>query len=128
MFNMVGLVGWLSASNQMTLTPVLSPIGAAEIVFNKTADACPFTKLLPTGKAVLCEEPDSMPIAWHNPQTHTSYLISSTDCTYATKGASLDQLDRHDCTSSPYKAFNDSRPWTYRNRQWLQVSVQSWRW
>ena len=113
---------WLSAvaaTPYARLYPVLAPIRAAVIVWNKTADACPFTKIV-NGKAVLCEEPDSMPIAWHNPTTGTSYLISSTDCTYATLGTSLDALDRHDCTSTPYKQVNDSRPWTYANHQWLQ--------
>ena len=33
---------------------------------------------------------------------------------------SLDHLERHDCTQTPYQAVNDSRPWTYSNHQWLQ--------
>ena len=52
-----------------------------------------------------------MPIAWHNPMTNTSYLISSTDCTYAAVGKTLDAVGgRHDCSRTPYKAINDSRP------------------
>lgn len=51
-----------------------------------------------------------MPIAWHNPMTNTSYLISSTDCTYAAVGKTLDAVGgRHDCSHTPYKAINDSR-------------------
>ena len=71
----------------------------------------PETKSLDNGEVVLCEEPDSMPIAWHNPMTNTSYLISSTDCTYAAVGKTLDAVGgRHDCSRTPYKAINDSRP------------------
>jgi len=108
-------------SHAVAIVPILHPIGPAEIVWNKTKDACPQTKSLDNGDIVLCEEPDSMPIAWHNPMTNTSYLISSTDCTYAAVGKTLDAVGgRHDCSHTPYKAINDSRPWTYENHQWLQ--------
>ena len=98
------------------LRPVLAPIGAAEIVWNQTADACPYQKWV-KGVARPCEEPDSMPDAWHNPLTNTSYLISATDCTYPTIGPNLSALTKHDCSHSPYTAVNDSHPWSYANHQ-----------
>eukprot|EP00947_MAST-08B_sp_MAST-8B-sp1_P001548 g1548.t1 len=65
-----------------------------------------------------------MPIAWHNPLTNETSLISATSWgTYATVGANLSQLaerGRHDCSHQVYKAINDSRPETFENHQWLQ--------
>lgn len=66
-----------------------------------------------------------MPIAWHNPITNTSTLISATDCTFPTIGSPGQGLSsplRHICVDSakPYIAINDTRPWTYSNHQWLQ--------
>jgi hypothetical protein len=111
-----------AAGTGRVLSPVLAPIGPAEIVWNRTRDACPETKWVQRKhQNVLCEEPDSMPLAWHNPLTNRSYLISATDCTYAATGPSLAAVSGpHDCSSQPYKAVNDSRPWSYANHQWLQ--------
>lgn len=92
------------------LSPILAPIGVVEVVWNRTSDACNTT----------CEEPDSMPIAWHNPLTNMTSLISATRCTYATVGPSLDNLIKHDCSYQPFVAANLSTPWSYRNHQWLQ--------
>eukprot|EP01046_Picozoa_sp_COSAG06_P032674 COSAG06_NODE_3283_length_5558_cov_2.577761_6_plen_601_part_00 len=106
-----------------TLAPTLAPIGVAEIVWNKTAHACPQTKSDPvTGAPVLCEEPDSVPIAWHNPLRNLTYLISATDCTFPSVGPNLSAIvyQRHECGRSPYVARRDPRPWTYDNHQWLQ--------
>ena len=97
-------------------------IGVAEVVWNKTAHACPQTKVSPaTGLPVLCESPDSMPIAWHNPLTNLSSLISSTDCTFPGVGPTLDAAaGPHRCGASPYVAGRNSAPWSYDNHQWLQ--------
>lgn len=107
------------------VVPVLSPIGIGEIVWNKSADACPKTKISPvTGKPVLCEEPDSMPIAWHNPLKNESYLISSTDCTFPAIAPSLWNITgKHNCSASPYVAKREAAPWTYNNHQWLQSAI-----
>lgn len=104
------------------LRPVLSPIGPAEVVWNKSRDACPDTKWVHRlHRNVPCEEPDSMPLAWHNPLTNRSYLISATDCTFAAIGPTLAGVSGpHDCGHAPYVAVNDSRPWSYANHQWLQ--------
>jgi hypothetical protein len=62
-----------------------------------------------------------MPIAWHNPVSNQSYLISSTDCTFPAIGPNLDHVSgQHDCDASPYIAGNESTPWSYNNHQWLQ--------
>ena len=58
----------LSTLLSMALSPVLAPIGVAEVVWNQTRDACPYSKWV-DGVPRPCEEPDSMPIAWHNPVT-----------------------------------------------------------
>ena len=107
-----------------SLRPILSPIGPAEIVWNKTRDACPYTKWVSKfHRNVPCEEPDSMPLAWHNPITNKSSIICSTDCTYAGIGDNLGMVSgAHDCSHSPYKAINDSRPWAYSNHQWMQAT------
>eukprot|EP00037_Helgoeca_nana_P037292 m.15439 g.15439 ORF g.15439 m.15439 type:complete len:559 (+) comp8660_c0_seq1:210-1886(+) len=102
-----------------TISPILSPIGPAEIVWNATADRCPQTKWV-HGIQKPCEEPDSMPIAWHNPLTNLTSLISATSCTYASVGPTLSTLTHHDCKHARYVPVNDSRPWTYANHQWLQ--------
>ena len=114
----VNCLAYLAAAIQ----PILHPIGPAEIVWNKTRDACPDTKWVSRfDKWVLCESPDSMPIAWHDPKTERSFLIAATDCTYAAVGPNLSSVSgRHDCSHKPYQAVNDSRPWEYANHQWLQ--------
>ena len=58
----------LLTSLSLSLSPVLAPIGLAEVVWNQTRDACPYSKWV-DGVPRPCEEPDSMPIAWHNPVT-----------------------------------------------------------
>ena len=105
-----------------TLQPILHPIGPAEIIWNKTRDACPDTKWVPRfEKFKLCESPDSMPIAWHDPKTERSFLIASTDCTHPAVGPNLSVVSgKHDCSHKPYQAVNDSRPWKYANHQWMQ--------
>jgi hypothetical protein len=108
--------------DQLPARPVLSPIGPVEVVWNKSRDACPETKWVERmHRNVLCEEPDSMPLAWHNPLTNQSYLIAATDCTYAAIGPNLGAVSGpHECAHKPYTAINDSRPWSYANHQWLQ--------
>lgn len=105
-----------------TIMPILAPIGVAEIIWNKTADACPQTKLDPvTRQPKLCESPDSVPIAWHNPVANETYFISATDCTFAGVASSLYSVrGKHECGASPYVAGRKPAPWTYDNHQWLQ--------
>ena len=104
------------------LIPILSPIGVAEIVWNKSLDACPQTKPDPvTGEPKLCEAPDSVPIAWHNPLSNSTYLLSSTDCNFAGIGADLSAVHgQHRCEASPFVAAREAAPWTFNNHQWLQ--------
>ena len=115
------------AATTPRLVPILSPIGVAEIVWNKSADACPQTKPDPvTGEPKLCESPDSVPIAWHNPLSNLTYLLSSTDCNFAGVGVDLGAVrGRHQCAGegappSPFVAAREAAPWTYSNHQWLQ--------
>ena len=112
----------LALSATPRLVPILSPIGVSEIVWNKIADACPQTKPDPTtGEPKLCEEPDSVPIAWHNPLSNSTFLLSSTDCNFAGVGATLSAArGRHQCGASPFVAAREAAPWTYNNHQWLQ--------
>jgi hypothetical protein len=121
----VAAAGELQAERAPTtqgLVPILAPIGVAEIIWNKTADACPQTKPDPvTGQPKLCESPDSVPIAWNNPINNKTYLISATDCTFAGVAASLHGVrGKHECSASPYVAGREPAPWTYDNHQWLQ--------
>jgi hypothetical protein len=75
--------------------PKLVPRGPVEIVWNQTADAC--AGLNQFGH--VGEQPDSMPVAWHNPLNNTTSLISATDWgTFATLGTSLQSLVKHDCS------------------------------
>merc|ERR1719253_659556 len=100
-------------------SPKLAVIGLPEVVWNQTVDRCPgYNKFGHVG-----EQPDSMPTAWHNPLTNTSYLIwASSGWTYPSVGPSLSHLTKHDCSEQVYKAINDTRPWTYKNHQWLQAA------
>eukprot|EP00035_Acanthoeca_spectabilis_P005558 m.115160 g.115160 ORF g.115160 m.115160 type:complete len:532 (+) comp13080_c0_seq1:71-1666(+) len=113
------VVALLPTLSTAALIPVLWPIGPAEIVWNASADQCPQTKWH-DGVQIPCEAPDSMPIAWHNPLTNLSSLISATDCTFPTVGPTLSELGKHQCAHPPYTAVNDTRPWSYANHQWLQ--------
>jgi hypothetical protein len=100
--------------------PRMVATGQVEIVWNQTRDACP-------GKnwaGHVGEQPDSMPLAWHNPLTNETSLISANDWgTFATVGPSLDSLRRHDCSHRVYVSINSTVPWSYANHQWMQ-SVQ----
>ena len=58
--------------------PLISPIGPAEIVYNRTRDHCCRNGSCTNWANHLGEEPDSVPTAWHNPITNKSYLISAT--------------------------------------------------
>lgn len=103
--------------------PILAPIGTVQVIWNKTADACPQTKLNPiTDQPVLCEEPDSVPIAWHNPRTNLSSLIAATDCTFAAKGIDLWNIHGTHACEEPqaYESPLQPQPWTFQNHQWLQ--------
>ena len=66
--------GRMANSAHTELSPVLSPIGVAQVVWNQTRDACPYSKWV-NGVPRPCEEPDSMPIAWHNPSTKARQLL-----------------------------------------------------
>jgi hypothetical protein len=112
-----------SEAGASPIVPILAPIGEAQIVWNKTRDACPQTKKNPVkpNETVLCEEPDSVPIAWHNPLLNLSFLISATDCTFPGVGSTLDDVrGKHTCGVSPYVANRAAAPWTFDNHQWLQ--------
>jgi hypothetical protein len=75
--------------------PRLVPTGAAELVWNQTSDACPGSCGLPPLPNPCSwrnpgESPDSMPIAWHNPLTNESSLISATPWgTFANTGPTV---------------------------------------
>ena len=107
--------------------PKLVPVGKAELVWNQTADACPGSCGLPPVPNPCSwrnpgESPDSMPIAWHNPLTNESSLISATPWgTFANVGPSLHELPlRHDCSHSVYTPFNSSDPSLFADNQWMQ--------
>jgi len=100
-----------------TNMPRMVATGPVEVVWNQTRDACP-------GKnwaGHIGEQPDSMPLAWHNPLTNQTSLISATDWgTFATVGPSLKELQRHDCSHRVYTSVNSTLPWTFANKQWVQ--------
>ena len=99
----------------------LAVIGKPVVVWNQSRDECQNIGKNPFGHP--WEQPDSMPVAWHNPLSNRSYLISATGKTYATIGASLASPDlHHDCTHQVYKAINDTRPSSFSNHQWLQAT------
>ncbi len=103
--------------------PKLAATGPAEIVFNKTRDHCcrPSDGACLNWAGHVGEQPDSVPTAWHNPRTNTSYLISATSWGhFATIGASLSTLRRHDCDAPVFTAANRTSPASFANNQWLQ--------
>jgi hypothetical protein len=99
--------------------PKMVPIGPAEVVWNQTKDACPgFNRY-----GHVAEQPDSMPLAWHNPITNETSLISANDWgTFATVGPSLNSLSHHDCSHRIYTSVNSTLPESFANHQWLQVA------
>jgi hypothetical protein len=102
--------------------PRMVAIGAAEVVWNQTRDACPGKNW--AGHAG--EQPDSMPLAWHNPLTNETSLISANDWgTFATVSPSLgaSAKGRHDCSHRVYRSVNSTDPASFANHQWMQ-SVQ----
>lgn len=97
---------------------VLRVVDLPEVVWNQTAEACPGLNVF----GHIGEQPDSLPVAWHNPLTNISSLISATSWgTFASRGRRLDQPLRHVCTHEVYKAANESSPQSYANHQWLQA-------
>ena len=93
--------------------------GPVEIVWNQSRDACPGLNWA----GHIGEQPDSMPLAWHNPLTNVTSLISANDWgTFATVGPTLHDVRnlRHDCSHRVYSEVNSTLPWTYANHQWLQ--------
>ena len=98
--------------------PQLVPVGIAELVWNQTAEACPGVNRW----GHVGEAPDSMPIAWHNPITNKTSLISANDWgTFAGKGNDLgDAGGKHDCSHRIYTSINASLPSQYASHQWLQ--------
>lgn len=96
--------------------PQLAVVGKAEVVWNGTRDAC-----FPAGPAGRPTSPDSLPVAWHDPLTNTSSLISA--CyrgTFPATGPNLSALGPFRCDHNVLVSVNDSRPWSYTNFQWLQ--------
>ena len=86
--------------------PKLAILGSAEVVWDQAKHSCP--EPWDHGKE-MGENGDSVPIAWHNPLTATSYLISSTyRGTYASVGPSLAGALKHDCSHRVYPALLDS--------------------
>ena len=78
--------------------------GPAEVVWNQSSESC----AEPVGGA-RGESGDSVPTAWHNPRTNTSYLISATyRGTYASVGPTLGGQLRHDCSQRVYPGLLDS--------------------
>ena len=73
------------------------------------------------------EQPDSMPLAWHNPVTNRTSLISANDWgTFAKVAASLGALGsgkgQADCSHRVYPSVNSSDPAAYASHQWMQAS------
>lgn len=101
------------------LRPKLAVIGTPQVVWNQTSDACRGIGKNKYGHS--WEQPDSMPVAWHNPLQNKSYLISASGKTYATIGPSLSALRKHDCSHEVYSAINKSTPSSFANHQWLQA-------
>jgi hypothetical protein len=120
----------------------LAVMGAAEVVWDKAKHSCPEPYHL--GQE-MTENGDSVPIAWHNPLTNVSYLISATyRGTYASIGPTLSGALEHDCSRRVYPGLLDSlapvgppagpnctgaaqpgtcaryQPSSYANFQWLQ--------
>ena len=65
----------VTATAARLAAPKLVPVGPVELVWDQDVDACP-------GKNVhghVGEQPDSMPLAWHNPLTNRTSLISAND-------------------------------------------------
>ena len=90
--------------------------GPVEIVWNQSRDACPGLNWA----GHIGEQPDSMPLAWHNPLTNVTSLISANDWgTFATVGPTLHDVRnlRHDCSHRVYSEVNSTLPWTNANHQ-----------
>lgn len=68
-----------------------------------------------------------MPIAWHNPVTNLTSLISATDCTYASIGSTLGKINPKGtdakCRAEVFTAANLTTPWSFANHQWVQAVV-----
>jgi hypothetical protein len=63
--------------------------------------------------------PDSMPIAWHNRRTNTTYFMAADHRhMFAGTGPTLDNL--RNCSSRVFASTNASTPQSYANFQWLQ--------
>ena len=107
-----------ATSTQPAKLPVLAVLGPAELVWNQSSDRCPgYNKY-----GHIAEQPDSMPIAWHNPLTNVTSIIAANNWgTFASKAPSLEQARvPHDCSRRIYVSANLSTPWSYANNQWLQ--------
>jgi hypothetical protein len=101
------------------LQPKMVPIGPAEIVWNQTSQHCPGNNSF----GHIAEQPDSMPLAWHNPLTKKSYLVTANNLgTYPSFGPNLSALQGHDCSHSIYDSVNSTTPDSFANHQWLQVA------
>ena len=59
--------------------PRMVATGPVQVVWNQTRDACPGRNWA----GHVGEQPDSMPLAWHNPLTNLTSLISANDWTGA---------------------------------------------
>merc|ERR1712196_449583 len=96
----------------------LIPTGPAELVWNQSSDRCPGYNTF----GHIGEQPDSVPAAWHNPETNETSLIASTAWgTFASKGSSLAEAHLpHDCSQETFVSQNLTTPWSYANHQWLQ--------
>lgn len=106
--------------------PKLVPIAPAELVWDQHVDACPGRNKF--GHAG--EQPDSMPLAWHNPLSGQTSLITANDWgTFAKIAPRLSDLrsgaQQADCSHRVFTSINSSDPSTYANHQWMQ-SVHMW--
>ena len=103
------------SSSTQNVFPILAPIGPAELVWNQSSDRCPGKNSF----GHIGEQPDSVPIAWHNPLTNTTQLIASTSWgTFSSNGPSLAEARLpHDCSHRVFTAMNLSTPWSYANHQ-----------
>eukprot|EP01043_Picozoa_sp_COSAG02_P056857 COSAG02_NODE_6807_length_3350_cov_6.640111_2_plen_360_part_00 len=107
-------------------TPKLVPIAPAELVWSQHVDACPgVNKFGHVG-----EQPDSMPLAWHDPLSGRTSLITANDWgTFAKVAPRLSDLrsgaQQADCSHRIFTSINSSDPSTYANHQWMQ-SVHMW--
>lgn len=90
-------------------------------MWNQHVDACPGRNKF----GHVGEQPDSMPLAWHNPLTNRTSFISANDWgTFAKVAPTLSDLRsgalQADCSHRVYISVNSTDPSSFANHQWMQ--------